>query len=350
VKILAIETSCDETAICLMEATGSLPTPTFKLIANALLSQIHLHKEYGGVYPMLAKREHIKNLPILLEKVLAEAKGSSVSSEQVDCIAVTAGPGLEPALWTGIEFAKELGIKWGKPVVPVNHMLGHMFSFLYEPDEALEFPALALLVSGGHTELVLMKSFNDFEMVGQTRDDAVGEAFDKVARLLDLPYPGGPKISALAEIHRGKGLNPSMTLPQPMINSEDFDFSYSGLKTSVLYLIKKIGNLSEDHKEEIAHAFEDSAIGVLVSKTERALEHLGVKSLIVGGGVSANHYLREQISKIALEKGVHLKLSKPDLATDNAIMIAVAAYISTINSPDLLSNPEEITAQGRLGI
>ncbi len=332
-----------------MEATGTLPSPRFEVIANALLSQIHLHKEYGGVYPMLAKREHIKNLPVLLDKVLREAN-ESVENPNIDCIAVTAGPGLEPALWTGIEFAKELGEKWSKPVVPVNHMHGHMFSYLFESGQPIEFPFLALLVSGGHTELVLMKSFNEFEIVGQTRDDAVGEAFDKTARLLDLPYPGGPKISLLADIHRQKGLAPSIVLPQPMLNSNDFDFSYSGLKTSVLYLVRKLGTLTEEQKEEIAHAFEDAAIGVLVIKTRRALAHFGAKTLIVGGGVSANNYLRSEITKLAEENGVDLRLSRPDLATDNALMIGVAGYVSLLNSPDLLTEKQIITAQGRLPI
>jgi N6-L-threonylcarbamoyladenine synthase len=348
-RILAIETSCDETAVCLMEATGSLPTPKFKVLSNSLLSQIHIHKDYGGVYPMLAKREHIKNLPILLEKTLKEA-GEDSTHPNIDCVAVTAGPGLEPALWAGIEFAKSLGEKWQKPVLPVNHMRGHMFSFLFENGPPINFPALALLVSGGHTELVLLKSFSEFEIVGITRDDAVGEAFDKTARLLDLPYPGGPKISVLAEIHRSKGLTPTITFPKPMLNTSDFNFSYSGLKTAVLYQIKKMGKLTEDDKENIAHAFEDAAIGVLVEKTRRALEKFGAKTLILGGGVSANKYLRQEITKVAEEGGVDLRLSSLELATDNAVMIGVSAYVDNLNNPKALENKSEISARGRMPI
>ncbi|MBX4189023.1 tRNA (adenosine(37)-N6)-threonylcarbamoyltransferase complex transferase subunit TsaD [Candidatus Parcubacteria bacterium] len=345
-KILAIETSCDETAICILEATGELPEPHFKVLGNSLLSQIHIHQDYGGVYPMLAKREHIKNLPVLLEKILEEAGGM----EGVDVIAVTAGPGLEPALWTGIEFAKDLGEKWKKPVLPVNHMHGHMFSFLFEPSELVKFPALALLVSGGHTEIVLMKSFKDYEIIGKTRDDAVGEAFDKVARLLDLPYPGGPKISALADMHRQKGLASEIIFPRPMINTDDFDFSYSGLKTSVLYTIKKLGVLNEEKKEEIAHAFEDAAIEVLIEKTKRALDKFGASTLIVGGGVSANRYLQERLRGLALELALDLRLPPPALTTDNAIMIGIGAYVAILNHPKILGTTREITAQGNLGI
>lgn len=326
VKILAIETSCDETAITVLECTGDLPLPQFTILGNSLISQIDIHKEYGGVYPMLAKREHEKNLPILLKKTLAEA-GINEESPDIDMIAVTNGPGLEPALWAGLVFAEELGKKWNKQVVPVNHMEGHIWSVLFGRTQPLEFPLLALLVSGGHTELVEVKDFKTFTIIGRTRDDAVGEAFDKAARLLDMPYPGGPKLSALASLHRSKGLTPTFEFPRPMLNSPDFDFSYSGLKTAVLYKVRDLGTLSEGDKGEIAHAFEDAAIGVLVEKTRRAIQSIDVRTLIVGGGVSGNTYLQSELRKMEAEAGIPVLFPSASLTTDNAVMIGMAAYI-----------------------
>ncbi|MCI0542185.1 hypothetical protein L0Y69_00300, partial [bacterium] len=289
-RILAIETSCDETAISIIE----MRPRGVKILANALISQIEIHKPYGGVFPMLAKREHKKNLPILLEQALKEwgaknKKGKKNSEREreelvkkIDLIAVTHGPGLEPALWEGITFAEELGRMWKKPVMPINHMEGHIVaglfsglgsspsSRLYPPSagptptrqrnfpsrvshiQTPKFPTLALLISGAHTELVLMEDWFKYKMLGETRDDAVGEAFDKVARTLGLPYPGGPEISQLAEEFRAThptGALPSKgvggqrglyQLPRPMLHSRDFDFSFSGLKTAVLYMVQKI--------------------------------------------------------------------------------------------------------------
>src|SRR3990167_247511 len=211
-KILAIETSCDETAVALLNINGALEKPDIKVLGNTLLSQVALHEQYGGVYPNLAKREHEKNLPPLLAETLRQV-GENPDHPNIDCIAVTSGPGLEPALWTGITFAEKLGEPWNKPIVPVNHMLGHVFSILYVSHEPLTLPALALLISGGHTELVQVKDFGNYEILGQTRDDAVGEAFDKVARMLGLPYPGGPQISKLAELSRGKRSNSGREFP-----------------------------------------------------------------------------------------------------------------------------------------
>jgi N6-L-threonylcarbamoyladenine synthase len=349
-RILAIETSCDETAITLLEASGSLENLSFNIISNSLLSQIHIHKEYGGVYPMLAKREHQKNLPVLLDKTLKEANVNS-DKRDIDFIAVTEGPGLEPALWTGIVFAEELGRKWHKPVVPINHMEGHIYSVLYGTKEHLTFPSLALLVSGGHTELVLVENYGSYKLLGKTRDDAVGEAFDKVGRLLDLPYPGGPKVSALAAIHREKCVEPTLTFPKPMVNSPDLDFSYSGLKTAVLYTIKKLGELTLEKKEEIARAFEDAAIGVLIGKTRKAIEkHPEVTSLIVGGGVSANNYLRENMQQLSEDLGVKLFIPERELSTDNAVMIGITSYIKVSKHPEILGETREIRARGNLAI
>lgn len=367
-KILAIETSCDETAIALLDIEGSLDKPKIKVLGNALYSQAKLHEKYGGVYPTLAKREHIKNLPILLEKVLEEAGITPPAKgelEGVDLIAVTSGPGLEPALWTGITFAEELGKKWRKPVVPINHMLGHVYSVLYNLSntECLTLPGLALLVSGGHTELVLIKDFGDYKILGRTLDDAVGEAFDKVARMLGLPYPGGPEISALAERFRGRRnaigrefpeadreQTIALRLPRPMLHSGDLNFSFSGLKTAVLYKIRELTTndrqLTDDTKEAIAREFEDAAIEVLLEKTTKAIEMTTPKALIVAGGVSANKYLREKFKEL----NTKTYFPTPLLSTDNAIMIGIAAYIKVTNNPSTLERREEIQARGKLSI
>jgi N6-L-threonylcarbamoyladenine synthase len=348
-KILAIETSCDETAIALLEATGDLQNPAFKVLGNTLVSQIELHKEYGGVYPMLAKREHIKNLPVVLDATLKKA-GVDPEAPHIDYIAVTYGPGLAPALWTGITFAEELGAKWGIPVVPINHMEGHIYSPLFKAKNILEFPALALLVSGGHTELVSIQNFGEYHILGKTRDDAVGEAFDKVARLLGLPYPGGPKISALAELHRLKGLTPTFILPRPMINSKDFDFSFSGLKTSILYTLQNVPEITEDIREDMSHSFEDTAIEVLLHKTKKALEGNQYKTLIVAGGVSMNKYLREELRTLILEfPETTLLIPEPSLTTDNAIMIGIAGFVEILRNPEALKK-EKISANGNLSL
>jgi len=360
-KILAIETSCDETAISLLDINGPLNRPDIKVLGNALMSQAKLHEEYGGVYPNLAKREHQKNLPILLEQVLLKAQslpagmhGLKLEASDIDCIAVTKGPGLEPALWTGIVFAQELGQKWNKPVIPVDHMEGHIFSVLYHNNKEIELPALALLVSGGHTELVHVKDFGQYEIIGKTRDDAVGEAFDKTARMLGLSYPGGPKISLLAEKSRQNKAQIDIQLPRPMIHSKDLDFSFSGLKTAVLYRVKEEGNhLSEEFKQDMARAFEDAAIETLVSKTQDAIEKIGgnLKTLIIGGGVSSNTYLSQELKKM-LEKYPEITFYTPEkeMATDNAIMIDISAFIKLEVNPDTILDNKEIRAEGNLSL
>lgn len=396
-KILAIETSCDETGISILEAKGTNThlrhgvNVTFKILANELSSQAKLHAQFGGVYPSLAKREHIKNLPILLEKIFTEAniihkrnsaqagEPSKVKIQQnfiraesgkniCDIITVTSGPGLEPCLWAGIVFAEELGKEWKVPVVPVNHMEGHILSVFGKNKgkfkvEKPTFPALSLLVSGGHTELVLVKDFGKYEVIGETLDDAAGEAFDKVARMLELPYPGGPEISKLSEKARildertssqrdgarkairqqadmrgESGRNPSFQLPRPMIKSKNFDFSFSGLKTAVLYLIR---DLKKEHsniltniriKSEIALEFENAAVETLVYKTKVAAEKYGVKTIIVGGGVAGNKHLQREIKK---EFGKSTKVLFPGhgLSTDNSIMIGMAGYLKYLENP-----------------
>ncbi len=385
-KILSIETSCDETAICLLEASGGKEAPEFKILGNGLMSQIEIHKPMGGVVPMLAKRAHGVNLvPILLE-VLREAEVLETADQienkpteeiskilerepelldafinnlltieppDIDAIAVTSGPGLEPALWVGINFAKALGLLWNKPVIAINHMEGHVLSALMEGK--LWFPALALLISGGHTELVHITDWLQYKVIGETRDDAVGEAFDKVARMMGLPYPGGPEISKLAEIARTQGIVSTYKLPRPMINSDDFAFSFAGLKTAMLYTIKKIPELTDEIKMGLAREFEDAVVEVLIAKTKKALKQFGAKSLILGGGVTANKEIRrafeEMFEEEMLDELPTTSLMIPDrlLSTDNAIMIGMAAYIRLLLNPSLKEEGyESIKAEGNL--
>ncbi|KND47199.1 MAG: O-sialoglycoprotein endopeptidase [Parcubacteria bacterium C7867-004] len=388
-KILAIETSCDETAISILECSGDERLANFRVLGNALLSQIDIHKEYGGVFPMMAKREHAKNLVPILGAALEEAEllhedtqalseeltttlGELLSREfelaeqlleflkeseipDIDAIAVTHGPGLEPALWVGVNFAKALSLAWNKPLIGVNHMEGHLLSSLViETDGELVIkdiglPVLGLLISGGHTELVSMDPWLSYRLIGQTRDDAVGEAFDKVARMLGLPYPGGPEISKLAERNReDTGTNP-FKLPRPMITDPHCDFSFSGLKTAVMYLVKG-KEVSELEKEQLAHAFEDAVAEVLWKKTARALEETGAKTLALGGGVSANTHLRRYFAQKISEEYPEVALFLPDRAytTDNAIMIAIAGYYRALHND--FANSQTMIANGNLAL
>lgn len=372
-KILGIETSCDETGVSIIEASGDISSPHFTVLADALNSQIEIHKEYGGVFPNLAKREHQKNLvPLLIvalkkaemfeettstknigefsdilerEKYLFETFSETflIKRPEIDYIAVTYGPGLEPALWVGINFARALSRLWNIPLIPVNHMEGHIASVLFEKTKDVTFPALALLVSGGHTELDVVHSWGSYEHIGQTRDDALGEAFDKVARLLDLPYPGGPEISKIAQLHREKYVNylPKWDMPRPMLHSGDFDFSFSGIKTAVLYKVKE-RELTDVEKQEIAREFEDAVIDVIISKTKRALEEYNLNTLLVGGGVIANKLLREKLLELTVD--VHIPNLK--LTGDNATMISMAAYLNT--QEQTYSIAPEIKAEGNL--
>ncbi len=374
--VLGIETSCDDTGISILEVKGK----NFKVLANIVSSQTAIHSPYGGVFPMLAKREHMKNLPIVLAKALKKAgmkidpvrgrEGSQrpSASNGVDMIAVTSGPGLEPALWTGIVFAKELSKKWGVPVIPVNHMEGHILSVIANKKTfslpKWKFPVLSLLVSGGHTELVLSESFLKYKKIGQTLDDAAGEAFDKVARMMELPYPGGPEISRLAELARKaplldkegvgggnsknhhlalKGTPPQkggeeIKLPRPMMYTKNFDFSFSGLKTAVLYLIRDLkkehSNILQNDKMKMAIAkeFEDAVVETLTHKTMKAIEKYGAKTLIVAGGVSANRHLRKTLTAAAKQHGIKPIFPTGSLSADNALMIALTGYFRRANT------------------
>ena len=259
---------------------------------------------------------------------------SECEPPEIDAIAVTAGPGLEPALWVGINFAKALALIWNKPLVAVNHMEGHLVSALTRSESEtlviadVQLPVLALLISGGHTELVLMKEWLQYELIGATRDDAVGEAFDKVARMLGLPYPGGPEISRLAEESRRETSDTLFKLPRPMLHDATCDFSFAGLKTAVLYLLKTRSDLNEREKQSIAHEFENAVTDVLWKKTSRALGETGAQTLVIGGGVSANTHIRRIFTeKIKSENSeVSLRIPSAALTTDNAIMIAIAGF------------------------
>ncbi len=387
-KVLGIETSCDETAVCLLEARGTWGAEfSFTLLGNELNSQAALHAGFGGVFPNLAKREHAKNLVPILEQVLEEARvlsncqGEALTIlpeiqeilarepellEQlipflvrydkpiIDAIAVTHGPGLEPALWVGINFAKALSTTWSIPIVSVNHMEGHIVLSMMDTADLsrgklaeFEFPVLALLISGGHTELVLSKSFGEYQLIGQTRDDAAGEAFDKVARLLGLPYPGGPEISRLAALARYDEMTSHrIRLPRPMIHEKNFDFSFSGLKTAVRRLVEG-KTLTDAEKAGVAREFEDAVADVLVAKTMRAVETFGVNTVVVGGGVSANIHIRERLTDaLQAPAGCKLLLPQPSLATDNAIMIALAGYFHALQKD--FADPTQMCARGNL--
>lgn len=425
-NILAIETSCDETAISFL---SGLETKS-----HHVHTQAAMHAEYGGVFPNLAKREHTKNLVPVLSLVFKdifdneiwsaasnihpdadvqknnsnENSSNNVSAEtqkivtellaregnlgadllayigliphqtflkiksNLDAIAVTYGPGLEPALWVGISFAKSLAVIFDKPLMPINHMEGHIASVLAIANELkttednksetktetqIEFPAIALLISGGHTELVLVNSWHHYQIIGQTVDDAVGEAYDKVARVLGLPYPGGPEISKLAEAWRSQKptenseesgkVEKIFNLPRPMIHSKDLNFSFSGLKTAVLYAVRdrlrdKLKEkptednssdntqLNDTEKIALAGEFEEAVIEVLISKTKKAILENGARTLLIGGGVIANTEIRKAFGELTDELAISLFLPEKNLSTDNATMIGIVAALQYI--------------------
>lgn len=426
-KILSIETSCDETGIAVLGADSNISTE-ITILGNALASQIDLHAKYGGVFPALAKRAHAEKLVPLLSEALNQTnllklKTTLLSQSEkdqmkesleflapkenmlqiqfvdffqkyekpeIDYIAVTVGPGLEPALWVGVNAARALSIIWNIPIIPINHMEGHIVTAAIEalekkcefldlaaepqtqrfedlkiriqPERAfkftdLKFPAISLLISGGHTELVLVTSFGQYQKIGQTRDDAVGEAFDKVARMIGLPYPGGPGISRLARNYREKILEKKIenifSLPRPMIHSGDYDFSFSGIKTAALYAMRDHGEMSEVDKEMLSAEFEDAVTEVLLKKTLKAIEEYQAQSVIVGGGVASNTFIREEFTQTLQEKfgeSVTLYFPEPWLATDNAIMIGLAA-ISQIKTGQIkTSTPKNLVADGNLSL
>ncbi len=347
--ILGIETSCDETAASLIEVrpvksreAGTLKElfDRVKVLSSVISSQVKLHAKYGGVVPSLAAREHVKNLKPVLELAL---KAENCKLKAVDLIAVTAGPGLISSLLVGTAFAKTLAWKLNKPIIGVNHIEGHIASnwlppignnYLLPTTNYKLFPAMCLVVSGGHTQLILMRGFGKYKTVGETLDDAAGEAFDKIARILGLGYPGGPAISAVAEKLQTTNYSLQTNLPRPMISSKNFDFSFSGLKTAVLYLDrdlkKKLGKnkLPRELISQIAAEAQQAIVDVLVTKTIKAAQKYGAKSIMLSGGVSANKLLRSELQKNAEQREIKYFQPSPEYTTDNAAMIALAGYFN----------------------
>jgi len=404
-KIIGIDTSCDDTAIAVLatEAPKSKKqSPNIKLLSNVVSSQVKLHAKYGGVYPSLAKREHQKNLAPVLKKALEEAGLLKISNSKflisnqipnsksqtiqkilerddilrtktiqflnkyqkpkVDAIAVTVGPGLEPCLWAGVNFARALAMWWDLPIMPVNHLEAHLLANFIDGKKQKRsdlsyfekniikvrrgktFPAVGLVASGGHTELVLIKKIGQYQILGQTRDDAAGECLDKTARILGLGYPGGPAIARLAEQNEKLCHNScdrtncdmpkikklEISLPRPMINSKDYDFSFSGLKTAVLYDYKKRAKIireSREYKIAMAKEIQQAVIDVLLKKTLKAINDYQAKTIILGGGVTANNELRHQLKTKSAKLKVNFLAPSPGLSLDNGAMVAMAAWL-----------------------
>lgn len=388
-KILSIESSCDDTSIAYIHVDEATETAT--ILSHITSSQADLHTQYGGVFPMIAKREHAKNIVPIFKQVLIESGAytektvsfdesiitsipmidtgmaqelcdflKTIDKAEIDYICVTHGPGLEMSLWVGVNFAMALSRVWDIPLVPVNHMEGHIYSISVNgeksfPLHTFTYPYLSLLISGGHTQLVLAPNKNEYKIIGNTKDDAVGEAFDKVARMIDLPYPGGPAISKIARIAREKGMTSWVTLPRPMIHTGDLDFSFSGIKTAVLYAVEKkvkeSGTITEDEKMTLAMEFENAVTDVIVKKLFKAVDEYHIEEIAVAGGVAANNYIQEQIKNHITKEGYGVRVYFPDRSVtgDNALMIALAGYK---NIKEILSgnkkNPSTIKANGSL--
>lgn len=312
--VLGIESSCDETGVALVE-TRETGVP--RLVSHALHSQIEMHQAYGGVVPELASRDHIRRVLPLAEEVLAEG-GRGLA--EIDVVAYTRGPGLAGALLVGAGVACSLGAALGKPVLGVHHLEGHLLSPFLSADPP-QFPFVALLVSGGHTQLMSVEGVGSYRMLGETIDDAAGEAFDKSAKLLGLGYPGGPALSKLAE----QGDPAAFRLPRPLLHSGDLDFSFAGLKTAVLTQVKKLAGELEARKADVAASTQAAIVEVLVKKSLAALQETGMKRLVVAGGVGANRLLRVQLNEACAKRNVRVHYPELHLCTDNGAMIAMAA-------------------------
>ncbi len=333
--ILGIESSCDETGVALYQLDAkSVDQPASGLLAHALHSQIDLHAEYGGVVPELASRDHIRRLVPLYRQVLKQA---GKQAEQIDAIAYTAGPGLAGALLTGAAFANALAQGLNKPTLPIHHLEGHLLSPLLS-DTPPSFPFVALLVSGGHTQLMRVEGVGQYELLGETLDDAAGEAFDKTAKLLGLGYPGGPQLAALAK----QGTAGRFTLPRPMLHSGDLDFSFAGLKTAVLTHVNR--GIQDNDKADLAVDFEMAVADVLCTKAMSALRQTGLKQLVVAGGVGANQRLRETLNAQAQRRKSQVFYPELALCTDNGAMIAFAGALRAH------SHPEQLQASGSFGV
>ncbi|MEA4910799.1 tRNA N6-adenosine threonylcarbamoyltransferase [bioreactor metagenome] len=377
-NLLAIETSCDETALAIFNFDKKQKKEIkFSVLSNHVLSQINIHREFGGVFPALAKREHAKNIVQIFEECLKEANlykeksvkirdtkkkkikklleresemcgeilslAQKIEKPDIDAAAITSGPGLAPALWVGINFAKALNILWGIKIYPINHMEGHIISAFVSPISEknflikdISYPALALLISGGHTEINYFEKIGKYKKIGQTVDDATGEAFDKVARSLGLPYPGGPEISKIAALARTNNLQieKEFKLPRPMLHSSDLNFSFSGLKTAVINTIKKMKEANksdEEIKNKIALDFENAVTEILIKKIKDAVEKYNAKSLVIGGGVIANTFIRKNFLEFSEKENLNLYLPEKFLTGDNAFMIGTVALHKIVN-------------------
>jgi len=342
-RILGIETSCDETAASIIEVDER----RLAVCASVVNSQVDIHATYGGVVPEVAARHHVTNMMPLLEIAFSKSQSSLAG---IDAIAVTQGPGLAGALMVGLETAKVLAWSQGCTLVPVNHLFGHVWSWLLpavgnETQYEVTFPHLSLIVSGGHTELVLVRGWGQYEVLGRTLDDAVGEAFDKVAKILQLSYPGGPAIARAARL----GKRDAYELPQPLLHDKSDNFSFAGLKTAVLYQHRNIGRSDSAYVADMAASFEAAAIQVLVTKLERAVVRTGIRHVSVVGGVSANQYLRERLL-VSLPTNVKLWLPELTYTGDNAAMIALAGYISLVREGREVKNFFSLSAQPNLEV
>lgn len=354
-RILGIETSCDETGAAVIE--GESKNKKVKLISNVLASSLPLHSKTGGIIPETAAREQIKYIIPVINEAIEQCNNLTI--DNIDAIAVTVGPGLIGSLLIGVETAKTLSYIWQKPIIPVNHLFGHIYAnwliadskwqidkpcaITHNPSAAIEFPSIALVVSGGHTDLVLMKNHKKLKWLGGTRDDAAGEAFDKIGRLLNLPYPGGPSIEKAAKTGNPKAFK----FPRPLIDSDDFDFSFSGLKTAVFRetsRYKDIKMLSGKIVADISASVQEAIVDVLIYKTLKAAQKYKVKSILLGGGVAANSKLREELKLNAIRYKLNAEIFVPQkfLCTDNAAMIASAAFYNYNPVPwnKLTANPE----------
>lgn len=352
IHILALETSCDETSTAVLRASLFAEQPNFTLLSNITHSQIKLHAKFGGVVPEIAARSHLEQVKLITETALQTAK---LDLKNIDYLAVTAGPGLIVSLLVGVEFMKGLALACGKPILAVNHMEGHLYSAFADRDSSgnikeekkIEFPVVSLVVSGGHTMLVLITSLHKYRVLGSTVDDAAGEAFDKVAKILGLPYPGGPAISKIAAKYRKKialGCVPKINFPKPLLHSNNFDFSFSGLKTAVRYYVEKLPpEVVKIQKAEIAWAFEEAVVEVLTKKTIQAAQAFKAKTISLTGGVSANIKLRQELEKYSTQLGIKFFAPPFELCTDNAGMIAIAAYFQ-LKSGIKLKKPERVNA------
>ncbi len=353
-KILAIETSCDETGAAIVFKDSS--KNHVRILSNVIASSLILHSKTGGIIPEVAAREQVKYIIPVIKKAIENCK---LKIKNLDAIAVTVGPGLIGSLLVGVETAKTLAYLWKKPIIPVNHLLGHIYANWLTANDSpraslaesrrgeagqrpktIEFPALSLLVSGGHTDLILMKGHGNFEWLGGTRDDAAGEAFDKIGRLLNLPYPAGPKIEKLAE----KGNPEAFNFPRPMIYSKNFDFSFSGLKTAILREVKTIKQFNNLTISNLCASAQKAIVDVLVQKTIKAAKKYNVKSILLGGGVASNQKLRDELELNAKHDTLDAKIFVPNknLCTDNAAMIASFALFNYKPTPwqTLTANPE----------